>query len=226
MDDAAIGAVHLSNEYFPNPSFDDLGMDLRGDGFCLTQDHLSPLCIAPSSRRCSLTIEPLGLDPFSCSLQDKQISLELSSDQKSLVLPLSIDGEIMHPEATSLDMDMWMNMDMNDATNMNLNMNMDMNMNMNMDMNNNTNININMNERTDQQVTQNMEIEGELSADSSTHFQITNDEDSSYKDPNDDYDSLPTPRHKTNHTWEETAKQLQLNVCVPEMSMYNVPSMC
>lgn len=83
-----------------------------------------------------------------------------------------------------------------------------------------------MNERTDQQVTQNMEIEGELSADSSTHFQITNDEDSSYKDPNDDYDSLPTPRHKTNHTWEETAKQLQLNVCVPEMSMYNVPSMC
>ena len=157
MDDAAISAVHLSNEYFPNPSFDDFGMDLRGDGFCLTQDHLSPLCIAPSSRRCSLTIEPLGLDPFSCSLQDKQISLELSSDQKSLVLPLSIDGEIMHPEATPLDMDMWMNMDMNDATNMNLNMNMDMNMNMNMDINNNTNININMNERTDQQVTQNME---------------------------------------------------------------------
>ena len=173
MDDAAIGAVHLSNEYFPNPSFDDCGMDLRSDGFCLTQDNLSPLCIAPSSRRCSLTIEPLGLDPFSCSLQDKQISLELSSDQKSLVLPLSIDGEIMHPEATSLDMDMWMNMDMNDATNMNLNM----------DMNNNTNISINMNERTDQQVTQNMEIEGELSADSSTHFQITNDEEVPTKTP-------------------------------------------
>lgn len=83
-----------------------------------------------------------------------------------------------------------------------------------------------MDERTDQQATQNMEIEGKLSADSTTHFQITNDEDSSYKDANDDYESLPTPRHKTNHTWEETAKQLQLNVCVPEMSMYNVPSMC
>lgn len=124
----------------------------------------------------------------------------------------------MHPEATSLDMDMWMNMDMNDTPNMN------MNMDMNMNMNNNTNIN--MDERTDQQATQNMEIEGKLSADSTTHFQITNDEDSSYKDANDDYESLPTPRHKTNHTWEETAKQLQLNVCVPEMSMYNVPSMC
>ena len=223
-----MGVMHLSSEYLPNPSFDDFGMDLRSDGFCLPQDNLSPLCIAPSSRRCSLTIEPLGLDPFSCSLQDKQISLELSSDQKSLVLPLSIDGEVMYPEATSLDMDMWMNMDMNDTTNMNMNMNMNMglnmnnNMNMNMDMNNSTN----MNERTDQQGTQNMEIEGEFSADSTTHHQITNDEDSSYKDPNDDYDSLPTPHHKTNHTWEETAKQLQLNVCVPEMSMYNVPSMC
>lgn len=233
MDEAAVGAAHLSNEYLLHPSFDDFGMGLWSDGFCLNQDNLSPRCITPSSRRCSLTIEPLGLDPFACPLQDKQISLELSSDQKSLVLPLSIDGEVIHPEATSLEMDMnmdlWMNnmdmnmnmnmnMDMNGNTNTNTNMNMDMAMNMNM----NDNTNKNMNERRNQ----NMEIEGELSADS-THFQITtNDEDSSYKDTNDDCDSLPTPRHKTNHTWEETAKQLQLNVCVPEMSMYNVPSMC
>lgn len=237
-----MGAINVSNEFLPPPLNDDFGMDLRSDAFCFNQDNLSPVCVTPaSSRRCSLTIEPLCMDLFSCPLQDKQISLELSSDQKSLVLPLSIDGEPVHPEATSLDLDMNVNMNMDIWMNMNMEMNMDMNMDMNTNGNSNRNmtysmadnanmnmnqaINTNLNQTRSMNTSQGMEIEGESSADSA-HFQRANDEDSSYKDPNDECDSVPTPRQKTNHTWEETAKQLQLNVCVPEMSMYNVPSMC
>ena len=155
------------------PLLDNLENEIENNAFAQSQDNPLPPIFFTPSRHNSLTLEPFCLEPLYGDVKERHFSMELSSDHKSIVMPISIEEEVYCPEATVSGMEI------------------------------------------------------ELPSALTLKEHLSND--SPYRDTKDESESNETPavpRQKTNHTWEETARQLQLCVCIPEMSMYDTPSTC
>lgn len=153
------------------PLLDNLENEIENNAFAQSQDNPLPPIFFTPSRHNSLTLEPFCLEPLYGDVKERHFSMELSSDHKSIVMPISIEEEVYCPEAAVSGMEI------------------------------------------------------ELPSALTLKEHLSND--SPYRDTKDESESNETPavpRQKTNHTWEETARQLQLCVCIPEMSMYDIPN--